>query len=160
MGEKIKSRSFVMLGLIFCSCSPAQQNEETLRHAMIGEWRNVSIHVTTNSVNNSDSSAAFAADESNWEEKLRMKPIRTFYLEDGTYYSEYHNLSDSLFHKASGTWSVRSDTLILNQQQPDVETYKSKVVLKEDLGEFTILLDWDRDGTEDDLYFGVQRKQQ
>jgi hypothetical protein len=158
MNTKIIFNLFLM-ALSFVACSPQQTAQSNLREALIGEWRNVSIHVTINTANNSDSSAVFAADESNWEEKLRMKPIRTFYKEDGSYISEYRNLSDSLFHTASGTWSVRGDSLILNQTQPSAETYRSQVMIKDALAEFTIRLDWDQDGNEDDLYFGVQRKQ-
>jgi hypothetical protein len=158
MNTKIIFNLFLM-ALSFVACSPQQTAQSNLRKALIGEWRNVSIHVTINTANNSDSSAVFAADESNWEEKLRMKPIRTFYKEDGSYISEYRNLSDSLFHTASGTWSVRGDSLILNQTQPSAETYRSQVMIKDALAEFTIRLDWDQDGNEDDLYFGVQRKQ-
>jgi hypothetical protein len=145
-------------GLIAWHCERGSNTHVNLSSELLGEWRNVSIRVTMNTANNSDSTSVFMADESNWEQKLRMKPIRTFYKEDGTYYSEYRNLSDSLFHKASGTWTVHADTLILNQQAPNPEMYKSKVAIKDGLGEFTIQLDWDSDGNEDDLYFGVQRK--
>jgi len=151
--------SCIFVGLTFMACSNRQMAQKNLRDEMLGEWRSVSINVTINTVDNSDSSSVFSADESNWEQKLRMKPIRTFYKEDGTYISEYRNLADSVFSKSSGTWIVRADTLTLNQAQPNPETYKSKVVIKDDLGEFTIRLDWDSDGSADDLYFGVQRKQ-
>lgn len=141
------------------NCNQLSEDTGQLRNKLVGEWRNVSINVTINTVNNSDSSAVFAADESNWEQKLRMKPIRTFYKEDGAYISEYRDLNDSLFHKASGTWSVRGDSLILNQTQPNAKTYLSQVFIKDNLAEFTIRLDWDQDGKKDDMDFGVQRKQ-
>lgn len=149
----------ILIGLGFIACSNRQMAQKSLRDTLLGEWRNVSINVTINTVDNSDSSSVFSADESNWEQKLRMKPIRTFYKEDGAYISEYRNLADSVFSSSTGTWKVLADTLLLNQQQPNAETYKSKVVIKDDLGEFTIRLDWDGDGSADDIYFGVQRKQ-
>ncbi len=143
--------------LQYCS-SDGQNGHAVLREALVGEWRNVSIKVEINTVNSSDSSTVFKVNEENWVAKLGIKPIQTYFKEDGSYYSEYRTPSDSLVRRPSGTWTVDEDSLIVNQTRPEMVTYKCHTVVRKNLAEFTCLLDWDGDGKEDDLYFGVQRK--
>src|ERR1700744_1058571 len=65
-----------------------------LTDQLIGEWRNVYVKIVIHHKDSAD--AIMEADSTNWEERLQMKPIQTHFAKNGTYYSEYHNLKDSL----------------------------------------------------------------
>lgn len=128
-----------------------------LRKKMIGEWRSVSIEVRMHSAYNSDSWRVMTADENNWEQMTKIKPVRTFFKADGTYYAEYHNLKDSIVYNPSGEWSVQNDSLIVHQLKPKIATLGYHVTMKDHVGEFRSILDFDGDGKADDEFFGVSR---
>ena len=93
-----RANGLMLLGLLtFVSCGPKEKEKsDALRKDMVGEWRNVYLKVTTNALGSLDSVHVTECDTTNWEKMLGIKPIRTFFLPDGTYRSEYYNLKDSL----------------------------------------------------------------
>ncbi len=122
---------------------------------LIGEWRNVSLKVDIHG----DSLTVFEANEANWEQNVGIRPIRTFFREDGTYNSAHYTLTDSLFMDVKGTWKVEGDRLLMFQNTPAPDTTICITVINGKLVEFDCTVDWDGDGAKDDRYVGVQRKQ-
>lgn len=124
---------------------------------LTGEWRNQYVRIKVHNAKN-DSVQTMEADTSNWEARLQMKPIRTHFLVDGTYYSEYRNLQDSIVMKASGVWTVKSDTLVMTQQKPYGNLMKLHVKIDKQLATFSGLIDFDGEGKPNDEYLGIQKK--
>lgn len=153
---------WTLIPILFLSCQPnADQQTNTttaaqvdLKKAIPGVWESVSLQVIVHSVDNTDSSYVFDVPEERWISTLGVKPIKTFYELDNKYRSEYRDRNDSLVNETRGIWNVFGDTLMLIA--PDA-TYQYEVTLKNGLGEFRSLLDWDGDGQEDDEYLGIQR---
>jgi hypothetical protein len=129
----------------------AQTLKEPLAQALPGEWKNlyVRIHIKDKVVE---------ADSSNWEERLHIKPIHTWFNKDGSYRSEYRNLQDSLVRVSSGSWSIEGDTLTMDEATPEVSHMKFHLLVEKDIASFSGLIDFDGDGKANDLYYGRQRK--
>lgn len=143
-----------------CTTNTHEHSAGDLREALIGEWRNIYMKVVMSTYQNTpDLEKTMEADSTNWEESLRMKPIRTFFKADSTYHSDYYNLHDSLMFSISGKWRIAGDTLVMNQEKPGVHTYKLHTAVKSNVAKFTGVLDFDEDGKADDHYFGMQRRQ-
>jgi len=122
-----------------------------------GEWRNLSMRVTT--AYNTSQSAVEEYNEENWEKELKIKPIRTYYKPDGKYLSEYRDLDDTVIGTTSGNWSVKQDSVYLNQTQPDILKAAYHVQFHDkNTATFTAMLDWTSNGKTDDLYIGKQRR--
>jgi len=98
------------------------------------------------------------ADSSNWEQKLGIKPIRTHFKGDGTYYSEYLNLKDSVVRRPTGLWTLKGDSLTMTEQTPEKATYKFKLKIDKNIGTFSGTIDFEGDGKADDEYYGKQKK--
>ena len=161
MKQKKSIIIILVLGLTtFLSCAPKEQDRsEGLRKDIMGEWRNVYLKVTTNVLGSVDSARVTECDSTNWEKMLGIKPIRTFFLPDGTYRSEYYNLKDSLFMTNTGVWKISRDSLTMEQLQPKAAAYKVRTSVTNGLAEFDGVIDFDNDGQADDHYQGKQRKQ-
>lgn len=157
-------RTLFLAAVILTACSsrnsgPEATSTNALSDDLIGEWRNTYIKVTMNSVSGApDSVMVMEADTANWEQVVRLKPIRTFFNEDGSYHSDHYGLNDSLLFSARGTWAVSNDTLTMDQTTPNVATYKFKTAINNDVVTFSGRLDFDEDGAEDDDYIGKQQK--
>jgi hypothetical protein len=128
-----------------------------IRQQLIGEWRNIALRIKRN-IKDQVKPAMVEADSTNWEAKLGIKPIRTHFKTDGSYYSEYFNLKDSLIRRTSGTWIVKNDSLTMTQLVPDKSTTKLHVSIRNNVATFTGIIDFDGNGKLDDDYFGMQRK--
>jgi hypothetical protein len=154
-------RILFLLPLALCiGCSENDENKYEPFKPLIGEWRNIYLKIEMNSYNNSDSTRIFEATELDWEEKMNIRPIRTFFRENGTYNSAHYNLRDSLVYNPAGRWCVFGDTLIMRDTFPqDAAPYKYKLTVRNRLAEFTGIEDSDNDGKKDDIYFGRQWKQ-
>ncbi|MCG8309545.1 MAG: hypothetical protein MI975_19270 [Cytophagales bacterium] len=170
----MKSASLILF-IFFCySCASGQKDSKAeaesdvfddapeqydymsqLEREIIGEWTNVSMRVWVKTFNNSDTSFIVDISEENWEMKMNVKPIITAIYEDGTYVSEFRNSFDSLVYRPEGTWLIDGDTLIMQDHQA---IYKYQIFIDGDRAEFNSLVDWDKDGKADDVYFGIQRK--
>ncbi|MBL7932771.1 MAG: hypothetical protein JNL60_12755, partial [Bacteroidia bacterium] len=87
-------------------------------------------------------------------------PIRTIFRNNHTYNAEHWNLSDSLIYSPAGKWAVYGDSIIMTDTFPSIgQAYRYKIVFKDSLMELYGKEDLDRDGLNDDDYFGIQRKQ-
>lgn len=147
--------------VIACSPTSGTQNygagdpQGELADALVGEWRNYSLRIILNTAHGTDESEELHFDESNWDEGMGMKPARTFFQQNGSYYTEYRDLRDSIFQVANGTWQVRGDSLIMAESN---FTYRYQLKIQGEFGEFTAQVDGDEDGEWDDIYIEVQRK--
>ncbi len=133
-------------------------HKDISRKDLIGEWHNFYVNLEMPSYQGGASTFRLEANEMNWEELMEMKPIRTFFRENGTYVSEYRNLEDSVFMIHSGYWEIANDSLILRQREPVPIDYRYAVSLQGDTATFVAVMDFDGDGQEDDHYQGIQTK--
>ena len=135
--------------------SVSDAKNESLKEALIGEWRNLSMTINIKSMNNSQQDSVSEVPEGQWEAILNIKPIRTVFSEDGTFRSEYRNLSDSVVFVSEGRWTLKGDTLSMTESG-NTDSYFTRIA--DGKAEFTGYIDWDEDGESDDLYFGIQKK--
>lgn len=105
-----------------------------------------------------ESSDIFEVDEINWEEKLKIRPIRTYFRTDGTFNSEHYNLKDSLIMNPSGTWTASDKEIFMITTSPFSDTTSCTYTIKGDVITFGCWVDWDEDGEKDDWYLGTQKK--
>jgi hypothetical protein len=154
----------ILIGLTAIFCVACQDSGRSIKenviesNELIGEWNNLSIRINIQSKNNSDSSEVFEVNRPEWEERLKIKPIRTFFREDSTWNSAHYNLKDSLVYNPSGKWWIKDDMLVLFQDFPSLDTTSYTLQLKKDTASFAGLVDWDMDGKKDDNYIGRQIK--
>jgi len=142
--------------IVVITLTAASKTVRDLRSQLIGEWRNVYVKV---SMHTKDKPAVITeADSSNWEKRLGIKPIRTHFLEDGTYYSEYRNLKDSVVRRPTGTWSLKGDSLSMIQLTPEKSVLKLHLTITNDHATFHGMIDFDGERINNDEYFGVQKK--
>lgn len=147
--------TIILLAAFHHSDSPTKENSIVAKD-LIGEWNNLSIRINIQSKNNSDTSEVFDVNRSEWEDRLRIKPIRTFFRTDSTWNSAHYNLNDSLVYNPSGKWWLHAEKLVMLQDFPSRDTTTYSLSLKNDTASFETMLDWDMDGKKDDLYFGKQ----
>lgn len=159
---KIKTLIYPIVFSILISCNNEEKKERNgeLTSRMVGDWRSVSMKLNMNSFRNSDSARVFEVTEENWESKMNIRPIRTIFRADGSYNTEHWNLADSLIYNPAGRWAVYGDSILMTDTFPSIgQAYRYKLVLKDSLVEFYGREDLDRDGLNDDDYFGIQRRQ-
>ncbi|MBO0321542.1 hypothetical protein J0X14_04465 [Muricauda sp. CAU 1633] len=121
-----------------------------LNDQILGTWENVSMQIqfyTNDSI--------FNVPKGEWENILKIKPIKTTYLKDGSYESKYFDLNDSLLFAMKGKWKIQSDSLYLISTE-GTNAYKFDV--SGSLATFTGILDWDGDSLAQELYKGVQKR--
>jgi len=146
------------LAVFWCLVASFGFQQDTLRRQLIGEWRNVYLKIKLNINDKAAQPTVTEADSATWEARLGIKPIRTHFNQDNTYYSEYRNLKDSIVRRASGTWNIVGDSLTMTQTKPDASTLKMHVSIKGDHATFTGIIDFNGDGKKNDDYFGIQKK--
>ena len=164
---------FITLNLFIVACQSnsadkqdSPKNDKNLRptsttslkpEQLHGEWRNVSMTITTN--HSSTHSKVEEYKEENWEKDLKIKPIHTFYNSDGTYLSKYRDLSNVVFNTTHGNWSIKQDSVILDQIKPQKRSAAYHVKFQnENTAIFSAVLDWTNNGKKDDLYVGKQQR--
>ena len=146
--------------VVFYSCTHETENKSELSNQLIGEWHNTSLKITMNTYKNSDSAVVLEVNEQNWEEKMNIKPIKTFFRADNSYNSEHYSLKDSLIYNPSGKWAIEGDTLHMWDTFPNKGLrYKYKLNITHNKAEFRGIEDCDSDGKADDNYFGTQKRQ-
>ncbi len=118
-----------------------------------GTWTNVSLLVTMKRFEQQDS--ILKAEEGEWEEVLKIKPIITTFNADSTYSSQYFTLEGQNFYTDLGNWWIRNDSLVMLNEQGE-STYHFEI--KNNRVRFKAYLDWDQDGERDDHYDAVQIK--
>lgn len=129
----------------------------SLTKQLVGEWRNRYVKVIMHN-EKTGKATTMEADSATWEAKLHIKPIRTHFKNDGSYFSEYRNLKDSVVRIPSGLWSIKGDTLIMTELKPEKSVLKVHVKIEKGLVTFHGMIDFDGEGKENDEYFGEQRK--
>ena len=157
----MKALLLIGVALIGVSCNHHDEKKKTGQDNaanLIGEWNNISMRVEINSKNNSDSNEILNVDREEWESKLKIKPIRTFFRADSTWNSAHYNLEDSLVYNPTGKWWLNGESLVMAQQFPSPDTTMYVFKLTGDTASFDTQLDWDMDGKKDDRYFGRQQK--
>lgn len=156
--------AIIAITALLPSCKPTPAKEAlkaptTLSEALVGQWRNLTIEVEQLTVHDSDSTSLFRVDSSNWEAKLGIRPIRTYFNADGSFRSEHYNLADSLVLNPTGTWKfVNDDLLEMITTAPFQDTTFCRTLLMGDTVRFDCMVDWDQDGQKDDRYIGVQKR--
>lgn len=161
----MKAKKFLMVicslsAIIFMqSMSLRMQNSPSLRQQLIGQWRNLGLRVDVKTANNTDKDVIWESNESNWEEKQKIKPIHTYFNNDNTFFSEYYDLKDSLIYRPTGKWTLLGNKLTFFYEKPKMDTLFFTIQIKNDIATFDGYLDWDDDGKKDDHYIGTQRKQ-
>ena len=127
--------------LVDCDNNKSEKTEDAAATAsdLIGEWNNVSLKVDINSKNNTDSADVFEAAQPHWEEKLKIRPIRTFFRADSTWNSAHYNLKDSLVYNPSGKWWIDRDQLVMMQDFPSPDTTSYLLTISRDTATFDAL---------------------
>ena len=154
-----KNRNILQLVAGFAICfiaSTAFSKRDRPATQLIGEWRNVFVKIILH--NKNKPATTMEADSTNWEARLGIKPIRTHFMEDGTYYSEYRNAKDSLVRRPAGTWSLNGDSLTMAQLTPDKSNLTLQLKINGDHATFHGMIDFDGEGIANDEYFGVQKR--
>ena len=150
---------FILLMVALISCNYENNRKTTApTQQMTGEWSSLSIKVDIQSKNNTDSNQLFEVDRVNWEEVLKIKPIRTFFRADSTWNSAHYDLNDSLVYNPSGKWWIENEKLVMQQMLPSLDTTVYALLIIKNTASFECLLDWDMDGKKDDKYYGTQVK--
>ncbi|MEQ9288496.1 MAG: hypothetical protein RIG77_16370 [Cyclobacteriaceae bacterium] len=150
----MKIQHFFVL-LLFIACTSKNDEDGLTKESIVGAWENVSLNVKMNTFQNRDTTSYLRAPEGKWEEVLKIKPIRTVYLENGEYTSTYRDLSNKVVGESKGTWGIRNDSLVLTAEGVE---YTYSVIIENGKARFISLQDWDQDGKVDDLYDGWQKK--
>lgn len=103
-------------------------------------------------------SVMMEADSNNWEARLKIKPIRTHFKANGSYYSEYANLKDSIIRKVTGTWALKADSIIMTQLTPDKTVTRLHMAIADNVATFSGMIYFIGSGKANDSYLGRQRK--
>jgi len=149
---------FSAIVLLF-AVQPVQAQSSKLRKQLIGEWRNLTMHLDIVKAADTAKNKVFYCDESNWQSMLHIKPIHTFFNDDNTFHSDYYTLKDSLFRRAAGKWELKGSRLTFYYATPKADTAYFTLSIKKDVATFKGMVDWSGDGKKDDTYIGTQRKQ-
>ena len=149
--------AFLVLVLSQCQSdnNHTDKNRIDLMEVMPGTWESISVNVTVNSVNNTDSAYVFSIEEADWKRKLGVQPLRHYYAADRNYRRESRSIKDTLIDLTRGKWFINGDSIRLVTPEA---TYEYEVTIDNGISTFRSLLDWDNDGAQDDEYIGVQRK--
>ena len=151
----------ILLVIISFSCGSSETKSEEAPASssdIIGEWNNIYLKVETITKRNTDSSEVLEVTAAEWNDKLKIKPIRSFFRTDSTWNSAHYDLKDSLIYDPSGKWWLAGDKLTMVQLLPSADTTTYTLGIKNDTASFTAMIDWDGDGKKDDKYFGKQIK--
>jgi len=150
---------FVIGAIISMMICTAFQGKSDIAKQLVGEWRNQYVKIGIASHTPGGKPMVMEADTSNWEARIGIKPIRTYFKADGSYYSEYRDLKDSIVRRPAGTWAIiKGDTLVMTQVKPQSSVLKLHISIVKNLATFHGLIDFDGDGKDNDEYYGVQKK--
>jgi hypothetical protein len=157
MTRLIKS-IFIIFLIISCSDNDKKTASADLAKQLTGEWNNIYLKVETVTKQDTGTNETLEVSQDDWEQTLKIKPIRTFFRSDSTWNSAHFNLADSLVYNPGGKWWVNGDTLVMLQNFPVPDTTNYLVTLNKDTASFSSMVDWDGDKKKDDHYFGKQVK--
>jgi hypothetical protein len=146
---------FVLLLSAFVPQSAKRQNP--FYKQLLGEWRNTYLKIEMQG-KTGGLPVTMEADSLNWEKVLKMHPIRTHFNTDGSYYSEYFNLKDSLIRRPTGAWAIKGDTIVMAQITPERSETRLHISISNNVATFSGLIDFTGSGKKQDTYLGKQRK--
>jgi len=155
----MQSKWILGLLLLLVACQAEQSADATTEKVewskrLPGTWEVKYIRVEVESFEDTDSSYVFEIDENNWQKMYSIKPYRTYYSPDSTFRRLYRGLNEQPVSENRGLWNIFGDTLMMIQPN---ETLQYKIALEQGDLHMTGLVDWDKDGSEDDVYYSVQR---
>ncbi|HNP07744.1 MAG TPA: hypothetical protein PKN99_08950 [Cyclobacteriaceae bacterium] len=153
----MKKYLFVFIILFSCSSKSGENRESYKFESLVSEWRNLTLKVELDKKQGRPSSI-FEVNENTWEEQLQIRPIRTYFRNDGTFNSEHFNLQDSLVLNPSGSWTATDGEVTMMTTQPFSDTTTCTYTIKGNVVTFGCWVDWDEDGEKDDWYLGTQQK--
>jgi hypothetical protein len=160
-------KSLIVCTLLVALCACGEEEKPVAKPAnktidprlIYGQWRNVSMKLHMNTYRGSDSAFTLDVNETNWEQVMNIRPIRTYFWSDNTYNSMHLDLNDSLFYNPAGRWYLKFDSIFMVDTFPKKgPVYKYKLKTNGTIAEFTGVEDLDGDGKADDEYFGTQRR--
>jgi hypothetical protein len=106
-----------------------------------------------------DVSNTIEVNESDWENRMNLRPVRYYFWPDSSYNILQYDLRDSLVNNVAGRWSVFADTLVMQDTLPKTgNKYHYETVITGRMLELRGIEDSDNDGKKDDLYYGTFRK--
>jgi hypothetical protein len=152
--KKNKKLILIALSCFIAFAAVSQTIQESLSRQLIGEWRDTYVKIIVH--HEGKAPVTMEADSSNWLARLHIKPIRTYFKGDGSYYSIYLNAKDSVVRKTTGLWSIKSDSITMDQRTPDKSVYRLHVSINKDVASFSGVIDFEGDGKADDEYSGRQ----
>lgn len=141
---------FLMIGIY--SCNREKPSD------LVGVWEIDQLKINMKTYQNSDSTQVVEVSGKNWEEKMKVRNIQTYFNADGTYHSLHRNLQDSTIYDPAGTWKILGDSLIIQDTIPQRITYKFKFKVDKSVVEYWGTQDFDQDGKVDDEYYSKQLK--
>ncbi|MHA8087716.1 hypothetical protein [Aquirufa sp. Wall-65K1] len=150
--ENLFGAFIVLVSLLTFSCS------QPTSKAIIGTWEIAHLKISMPTYKNTDSTFQMEVLAKDWEAKMKAKNIQTTYSADGRYHSLHRNLQGKTTYDPAGTWTIKQDTLIIQDTIPKRITYKFKLKIKKKQVEFWGIEDFDLDGKVDDLYYSRQVK--
>lgn len=119
---------------------------------IIGTWINTELKVDY------EDKEDLLISEENWEEKLKIKPIRTTFYPNGKYRSIYRDINDSVVRKVEGRWEIEADSIYLIQMKPEISIEKYAYKIEGNIIKFSAVMDFDQDGIVTDKYYGKQKR--
>ena len=125
---------------------------------IIGSWKNNNMRVMMRTYNNTDRDSLLVVTSDTWGSIMKIRPIITFFRENGTYHSEHHKLTGEEFYDPWGRWQIRGDTIVMTDTFPGQTVYKLQYELGDDTVYFRGVEDFDGDGDADDEYYGFQTR--
>ncbi|MFZ1805930.1 MAG: hypothetical protein WAU36_01845 [Cyclobacteriaceae bacterium] len=156
--ERIMKFILVSIIILFMGCQPPQRkNQSEVVHPLAGEWRNLTLKVEMDK-QHGEPTSIFDVNENTWEEQLQIRPIKTYFRNDGTFNSEHFNLQDSLVLNPKGTWTSTDKEITMITTDPFSDTTACSYTIKDNVVTFGCWVDWDEDGEKDDWYLGTQKK--
>ncbi|WP_343330929.1 hypothetical protein [Polaribacter staleyi] len=142
---KTKSLFFILLfGILFVGCEPVL----TTKEFMVGSWQTTYLKIEMYTVNKTDSLQIY---EDKFEEDSELV-AQSKYNKDGTFSAWFINKKGEQISKASGSWSVKNDSLLVAFNYGGRDMKVSYDITKTDEGFIgKSKYDWDEDGDFDDL---------
>ena len=158
----MKKRLYLFLGALLlsaCDDNNFQEINQQLSRQIVGKWSNNVLKLEMKSYKNSDSVTIFETNETDWESKMKIRPIITTFKQNGTYNVVHKNLNDSIVYYLAGKWMVIGDSLHMMDTFPEINpVYKYKIKFSNKSLEYFGMEDCDGDGKKDDLYYSKQVK--
>jgi hypothetical protein len=145
-----------------CNSSGSKTEQKTPNGRYFhGTWSSMELNIRLESVGGiADSNRSIQADPGSWTKVLGIGPIHTTFHADNRFEAVYYDSAGQVQNQSSGYWELRgNDSLILHRLLPDPETIRHAWVRKNDsVVGFSGMVDFDRDGAQDDALFSLNTR--